>query len=399
MDMKKQNNFIVDWSSRALDYSKEDVATVVESMKNSDPLTQGKYLKIFESEFAKYLKVPNTFAVSNCTNALHIIAHLCHLKKGDEVIIPAHTFCATAIPFGSTGAKILWADIDPDTFLISSNSIECLITKKTRVIVPVHLYGLMADMNKIMDIAHDHNCLVVEDAAQALGGEYNGKKAGSIGDFGAYSFHGQKHITTLGEGGALTVKSEKLAKFVPGLRHNGVRSFDSQEDYWIPAMSNVDMDINGVWPFNYCLGEPQCALASSLLKELDSMNKIRSERAKKFKDALADYPELQFQLVPPNRKHAYHLLPARYTGKDITSHDFIKMMAFKYKVKVIVQYCPLYRYPLFKKMGFGSANCPNTDKFFDNMISFPFHLWMSERDYDYVIESTIKTLKSLRKEH
>ena len=397
MDMKNSNKFIVDWSGRALDYSQEDINAVIECMKNSDPLTQGKYLKTFESEFSKYLGVANTFATSNCTNALHIIAQLCNLKKDDEVIIPAHTFCATAIPFGSTGAKIVWADIDPDTFLISPDSIQNLITKKTKVIVPVHLYGLMADMDNIMKIARDNSCLVVEDAAQALGAEFNCQKAGSIGDFGVFSFHGQKHITTLGEGGALAVKSDKFARLIPGLRHNGVRPFDSQENYWTPAMSNVDLDIEGVWPFNYCLGEPQCALASSLLKKLDSMNEIRAVRAKKFKDALADYPELQFQLVPPNRKHAYHLLPARYIGKTVTSHDFIKKMAFKYNVKVIVQYYPLYRYPLFKKMGFGSANCPNTDKFFDNMVSFPFHLWMSEQNFNYMIESTIKTLQELRK--
>jgi len=395
--MKNLNEFIIDWSGRALDYSKDDIAAVVDSMKNSDPLTQGKYLKTFESDFSKYLGTSNTFAVSNCTNALHIIAQLCNLKKGDEVIIPAHTFCATAIPFGSIGAKIKWADIDPDTFLISPDSIRKLITKKTRVIVPVHLYGLMADMDNIMEIAREHNCLVVEDAAQALGAELNGKKAGTIGDFGAYSFHGQKHITTFGEGGAFTVKSDESAKLVPGLRHNGIRPFASQENYWTPAMSNVDLDIEGVWPYNYCLGEPPCALASSLLKQLDSMNKIRSERAKKFKDALADYPELQFQLVPPNRKHAYHLLPARFTSKTGTSHDFIKLMAFKYKIKIIVQYYPLYRYPLFKKMGFGVAKCPNTDKFFDNMVSFPFHLWMNEQNFDYMIESTIKSIQTIRK--
>jgi dTDP-4-amino-4,6-dideoxygalactose transaminase len=395
--MKSPDKFIVDWSGRALDYSEEDIAAVVGSMKNADPLTQGKYLKAFESEFADYLGVPNTFAVSNCTNALHIIARLSSLKKGDEVIIPAHTFCATAIPFASTGAKIVWADIDPETFLISPNSVENLISRKTRVIVPVHLYGLMADMDAIMKIGRDYNCLVVEDAAQALGAGYHGRKAGSIGDFGAYSFHGQKHLTTLGEGGALTVKSEESAQMVPGLRHNGVRPFDAQENYWTPAMSDVDMDIDGIWPFNCCLGEPQCALASSLLKKIDAMNKVRAKRAKKFRDALSGYPELQFQSVPPGRDHAYHLLPARFTGKTATSHDFIRMMAFTYRVKVIVQYYPLYRYPLFRKMGVGKAQCPETDKFFDNMVSFPFHLWMSDHDFDYMIESTIKTVQALRK--
>lgn len=392
------NDFIINWSGRGHDYTEDDIAAVIEAMKKSDPLTQGYYLRKFETELSNYLGTSNTFAVSNCTNALHIIAHLCNLKKGDEVIIPAHTFCATAIPFGSVGAKIIWADIDPETFLISPESIENVITKKTKVIVPVHLYGLMADMEKIMNIANENNCLVVEDAAQALGSEYQGKKSGSIGDFGAFSFHGQKHISSLGEGGALTIKSERLAKLVPGLRHNGVRSFEEQDDYWTPAMSNVDLDIANVWPFNYCIGEPQCALASSLLKKIDSMNKIRSERAKKFKDAVKDYPELKFQKVPINRKHAYHLLPARYTRNDANSHDFIKIMAYKYKIKTVVQYCPLYRYPLFKKMGFGHSNCPNTDYFFDNMVSFPFYLWMDEQIFEYMIESTINTLNFLRGE-
>ena len=396
--MEKQTDFTIDWSGKALDYTEEDIEAVVRAMKDADPLTQGKYLTQFESEFAKYNGISNAFAVSNCTNALHIIARLTGLKKGDEVIIPAHTFCATAIPFGSTGAKIVWADIDPDTFEVSPESIEQNITKKTKVIVPVHLYGLMADMEAIMDIAEDHNCLVVEDAAQALGGEYKGKKAGSIGDFGAYSFHTQKHLTTLGEGGVLTVKSEELAKLVLGLRHNGIRPYESQEHYWIPAMSNVDIDIESVWPFNFCIGEPQCALASSLLRRIDEMNNVREKRAKKFKDAMSNFPELKFQHVPNHCKHAYHLLPAKYDGRAFgkTNHDFIKIMAYKYKIKVIVQYCPLYRYSLFKKMGFSNANCPNTDEFYDNMVSFPFHLWMSEEQFDYMIDSTIKTLKTLR---
>ena len=396
--MGNKTDFIIDWSSRALDFTEEDIEAVVRAMKDADPLTQGKYLNQFETEFAKYNGIPNAFAVSSCTNAVHIIARLTGLKKGDEVIIPAHTFCATAIPFGSTGAKIVWADIEPDTLEVSPESIEENITKRTKVIVPVHLYGLMADMDAIMDIAEKHDCLVVEDAAQALGAEYMGKNAGSIGDFGAYSFHAQKHLTTLGEGGALTVKSEELAKLVPGLRHNGIRPYESQEHYWIPAMSNVDIDIESVWPFNFCMGESQCALASSLLKRLDEMNKVRTERAEKFKDAMSDFSELKFQYVPKDRKHAYHLLPAKYDGSAFgkTNHDFIKIMAYKYRIKVIVQYYPLYRYPLFKKMGFGNANCPNTDEFYDNMVSFPFHLWMSEEQFDYLVDSTIKTLRTLR---
>lgn len=392
-------DFVIDWSGRAFDYSEEEIAAVVDAMKNADPLTQGKHLRRFESDFAIYNGTPNSFAAANCTNALDLAALLSGLKEGDEVIIPAHTFCATAIPFARTGAKIVWADIDPDTRVVSAESIGRLMTAKTKVVVVVHLYGLMAEMDEIMRIAGERGCLVVEDCAQAIGAQYKGRKAGSIGDFGAFSFHGQKNLTTMGEGGMLTVKSDALAALVPGLRHNGVRPFGCErEHYWIPAMSDVDADIEGVWPYNFCIGEAQCALGSKLLERLDSMNDLRIRRAGLFIDALREFPELSFQKVSPHIRHVYHLLSAKYDGRETgkKSVDFIKLMAYEHKIKVIVQYYPLYRYPLFKKMGFGGADCPNTDEFFDNMVSFPFHIWMSGRDFDYMIEGAIKTLKTLR---
>lgn len=397
--VKKEGGFKIDWSGRAFHYSEDEINVVVEVMKTADPLTQGPHLNRFESDFTRYIGVGNCFAVANCTNALDLIAILSGLKKGDEVIIPAHTFCATAIPFARTNAKIVWADIDPDTRVISAKSIEKNITEKTKVIVVVHLYGLMADMGAIMSIASKNNCIVVEDCAQAIGAEYKGRKAGSFGDFAAFSFHGQKSLTTLGEGGMLVVKSDELAKFVPGLRHNGVRPFNfTREDYWVPAMSDVDMDIEGVWPYNFCINEIQCALGSKVLERIDEMNNLRIERAIRFKNALKDFPELSFQRVGSDYKHVYHLLSAKYDGRKYgrRNHDFIKIMAYEHKIKVIVQYYPLYRYPLFQKMGFGSADCPNTDDFFDNMVSFPFHVWMTEEDFDYMIECTIKTLKRLR---
>lgn len=397
--MKNKNNFIIDWSGKAFNYNDAEIGAVVEAMKNADPLTQGKYLKKFESDFAVYNGTPNSFAVSNCTNALDLIATLSGLKKEDEVIIPAHTFCATAIPFGRTGAKIVWADIDPDTRVISAESIEKNITKKTKAIVAVHLYGLMADMEAIASIAKKHKCILIEDCAQAVGAEYKGKKSGSFGDFAAFSFHGQKSLTTMGEGGMLVLKSEELAKKVPGLRHNGVRPYAfEREHYWIPAMSDVDLDMDKIWPYNFCINEIQCALGSKLLERLDEMNNLRIERAHRFKEALKGFPEITFQKVNPGFKHVYHLLSAKYDGKKYnkTNSDFIKLMAYEYKIKVIVQYYPLYRYPLFKKMGFGNVTCPNTDEFFDNMVSFPFHYWMSDKDFDYMIDSTIKTLKKLR---
>ncbi|MDO8525518.1 MAG: DegT/DnrJ/EryC1/StrS family aminotransferase [Candidatus Omnitrophota bacterium] len=397
--MKEKVEFRIGWSGRAFKYSEEEIASVVEAMKDADPMTQGRYLEKFESGFARYNRTPNSFAVANCTNALDLAAVLSGLKKGDEVIIPAHTFCATAIPFARRGARIVWADIDASTRVISAESVKKLMTGKTKVIVIVHLYGLMADMDEIMKMGRKNNCIVVEDCAQAIGAEYDGRKAGSIGDFGAFSFHGQKSLTTLGEGGMLTVKSDELAGKVPGLRHNGVRPFQyDREHYWMPAMSDVDMDVEGAWPYNFCINEVQCALGAKALERLDEMNNSRIKRAGRFAAALAEFPELSFQKVSPRHKHVYHLLSAKYDGRSFgkNRNDLIKMMAYEHKIKMIVQYYPLYRYPLFKKMGFGEADCPNTDDFFANMVSFPFHHWMSENDFDYMIDRTLKTLKSLR---
>ncbi len=397
--MQEPNPYKIPWSGKSVEYTPEEIEAVVQALKKADPLTQGKYLKEFETKFSEYLGVRHSFAVSSATAALELAAILCRLTKDDEVIIPAHTFCATAIPFARTGAKIVWADIDADTRLVTRQTLEKLITPKTKVIVVVHLYGLMAKMDEIMELAQFRGILVVEDVAQAIGAEYKGKKAGTWGDFGCFSFHGQKSINTMGEGGMVVVRDEERVKLVPGLRHNGVRPFPpGREKYWVPAMSDVDFDIDGFWPYNFCIGEVQCALGVEILKTIDQQNDRRRMRAKKFIAAFKEYPELSFQFVGEEKMHAWHLLSARYDGKRYrkTNHDVIELLAEKYGIKTVVQYHPLYRYPMFKKAGFGTANCPNTDEFFDNMVSFPFHLWMSETDFDYLIDSVKKALEELR---
>ena len=399
--MQEPNPYKIPWSGRSVEYTSAEIDAVVNAMKTADPLTQGKYLKEFESKFSEYLGVKNSFAVSSATAALELAAILTRVGKGDEVIIPAHTFCATAIPFARTGAKVVWADIDRDTRIVTAKTLEKCITKNTKVIVVVHLYGLVANMPEIMALAQKYNILVVEDCAQAIGAEYQGKKAGAYGDFACFSFHCQKSINTLGEGGMLVVKSDEKAKLVPGLRHNGVKPYPAGRDrYWVPAMSNVDFDIEGFFPYNFCIGEVQCALGIEILKTIDAQNQKRKERAKKLIDALKEYPELSFQKAEDGqgKMHVYHLLSAQYDGKKFgkTRNDLIELLAVKYQIKTVVQYYPLYRYPLFQKTGFGTADCPNTDEFFDNMISFPFHIWMPDADFEYLIDSTKKSLEELR---
>lgn len=391
-------NFKINFSGRGLDYTDKELDTIRDVARDADPLTQGSYLTEFEDCLKKYLRVNNAFGLTNAASALELIAVLSGIGPGDEVIIPSHTYCATAIPFGRTGANIVWADIDPETFVISVEDVKRKITENTKMVVVVHLYGLACDLENIMKVCSNNNLILVEDCAQAFGAKYKGNQVGSFGDYACFSLHAQKNISTLGEGGVLVVKDSKKAALVPGLRHNGHASYGHRDQYWKPAMTNIDIDIDGIWPFNYSMNEVQAALGSKLIKRLDSLNNKRRQRAIRFINEMNAFPELVFQKTESDLQNSYHLLPARYDGKKFgkNNDDLIHLLSEKYLIKAIVQYYPLNRYPLFEKMGFGFANCPNTDLFFDNMISFPFHIHMNEDDFNYMISSTKSALNELR---
>ena len=261
-----------------------------------------------------------------------------------------------------------------------------------------HLYGYAADMEAIMKVAEKHNILIVEDVAQAMGSEVNGRKVGTFGDIGIFSFHSHKNMTTLGEGGMIVVKDEKYAQILPMMRHNGHCTFPFERiDYWIPAMGNVDfpeLDGANLWPSNYCIGEIECALGIKLLERIDKMNAEKRTRAVHFIDSLKDYTELKFHRVDSTR-HNYHLLVACMMRGD--RNEFIRKMYNEKGIKCVVQYYPLNRYPLYQKVGLGNADCPNADRFFDNMISFPFHHWLSNEDLQYMLESTKNVLDQMRR--
>lgn len=388
-------NFKIPFSGRAHTYTEEETQTVVEVMQSADVLTQGQYLQRFQSKFCQYTGAKHAFAVNNATAALELTAQMCQFNTSDEVIIPAHTYTATAYPFLKNNAKIVWADIDQKTRVVTAQSLEKCITKNTKVIIVVHLYGYCADMPAIMELASKNKLLVVEDAAQALGAKLNNQMAGTFGDFGVFSFHSHKNLTTLGEGGMLVVNSKEYADIIPKLRHNGHCDFSfEREHYWIPAMGNVNLpELNGQYllPNNFCIGEVECALGIKLLDRIDKINQEKRDRAIIFIDAIKDIPDLIFHKEDSNR-HNYHLLVAKFiNGKR---DRFITKMS-EIGIQCVVQYYPLYRYDLYKKLGYGKATCPNTDEFFDNMVSFPFQHLMSDSDFNYMVDSTKKILLGL----
>lgn len=389
----------VPFPGRQHGYSEEAIKAVVDVMRNTEGQTQGKYLAEFENVFKQYTGAKNVFAVDNCTNALRLAAILCNLKKDDEVLIPAYTFCATAIPFGMTGAKIVWTDIDKRYRVVDTKDIERKITNKTKAIVVVHLLGMPVDMPAILKIAQKHNLRVVEDCAQAPGASINGQKVGTFGDFGCFSFHGAKSFTTLGEGGMFTVKSDEDAKLVMGLRHNGCRAFtEIRERYWDPAMSNVDIDIPGVWPNNFCIGEAQCAAGIAELKHLDKYNSTLIAQAKKLKTLLSDVKELSFHEIPDGYHHVYHQFVLHFDGSTIkkTRNDLMDILTKKCKIRAIVQYYPLYRYPLFQKLGAAEHDCPVLEKWWNNSFSFPWWCGMDDDTLNYLAESTKNAIAELK---
>ena len=392
----------INFSGRSIRYTEDEIAVVVEAMRNAEPLTQGKYLAAFEKAFAAYIGVPqdgtqHCFAVMNGASALELSAQLCNFQPGDEVIMPSHTFTASAYPYLKHGATMVWADVDPVTHVVTAETIAARITPRTRAIVVVHLYGYVADMPAIMDLARSHGILVVEDAAQSIGASVDGRMSGTWGDMGTFSFHSHKNFTTLGEGGMLVVRDPKLAALVPMLRHNGHCGYpEPRPNYWTPAMGNVDMpELDGtmLWPSNYCLGEVECALGIKLLERIDTINAEKRARAIRFIDGLKDFPELEL-LREDSPRHNYHLLAGCL--KNGRRDDFMHIMAEEKGIKCVVQYIPLNRYDFYRKIGLGQANCPNADSFFDTQVSFPFQHWMSEEDFEYMLAATREVLERLR---
>lgn len=266
----------------------------------------------------------------------------------------------------------------------------------------VHLLGMPVDMPAIMNIAKKHNLRVIEDCAQAPGASIDGKMVGTFGDFGCFCWHSGIQITTLGEGGILTVKSDEEAKLVAGLRFNGCRPFEGErERYWDPAMSNVDLDMEGVWPNNFCIGEAQCAVGIEELKTLDEINDTLIAQATKLRAALADVKELSFQEIPDGYRHVFHQFVLHFDGASIgkTRNDLMDILVNEYKIRVIVQYYPLYRYPLFQKLGTGQHNCPVLESWWDSSFSLPWWSGMPNDILDYLVSCVKEAIKELKRKY
>lgn len=278
---------------------KDEIADAITNTLDGMDLVLGPNVRAFEAEFATYCGTQHAVGVASGTDALCLALRACGIRPGDEVITVSHTFVATAEAIVQLGAVPVFVDVDPDTYTLDPACLKAAITSRTRAIVPVHLYGQMADMDAIMCIAERHGLMVVEDACQAHGADLRGRRAGSIGDSAAFSFHIWSNLGAFGDAGAVTTNSRAVAEQVRVLRDHGASvKFQHQE--------------TGV---NSHLDELQAAVLRVKLRRLNAWNALRRAHARTYAQQLAD-TALEVPLVRPGSTHVYNTFVVRTDDRD-----------------------------------------------------------------------------------
>ena len=346
------------WSGRSHNFSDNEVKYLTNVIRTADPLTNGKELRIFEKELKKYLKVKNVFATSSAAASLEIIALLLNLKKNDEIIIPAHTYCASAISFARNGAKIIWADIDFASRVVSENDIIKKINKNTKAIVIVHLYGFMFNVSKLKRKINK-KIKIIEDCAQAQGATFKKKKVGTLGITGCYSFYPTKILGAYGDGGFVTTNNKNLYLKIRRLRFYGMEQMDSSK-WWNKKYFAVE---NGT---NSRLSEIQAAILNIKIKYLNTFIKKRIKIAKMYDSGITN-PKIIKPFENKNNRHVYHLYVVACDNRD----SVLKIMK-ENKISLGIQYpYPIHKMFAYKKSTY--SDLTNTENFSKKIFSLPIY--------------------------
>ena len=344
----------------------EEIENVVEVLK-SGMIAQGPKVAEFEEKFAKWVGAKYAVATNSGTAALHVALLSCGIGPGDEVITTPFTFIATGNAIVYTGATPVFADIDLETYNIDPETIEDLITDKTKAILPVQLYGQSADMDKIREIAKKHDLLVIEDAAQAHGAMYNDEKVGNMGDMACFSFYPTKNMTT-SEGGMITTNNKELAEKARVFRAHG---------------SNIKYKHDEIG-YNFRSSDIAAAIGLAQLDKIDEFNEKRINNANYLNEGLKDVEGVITPASPENRKHVYHQYTIRVTKGN--RDDWVDILTEKGIGSGIHYPIPLYNQPIYKELGF-TGSAPNAELAADTVISLPVHPSLSKEDLDLVIEA------------
>jgi dTDP-4-amino-4,6-dideoxygalactose transaminase len=352
---------------------KDEVAVAIQNVLDTCSFIGGKPLEEFEAAFAKYCDSRYAIGMANGTDALHLVVRALGIGAGDEVITAANSFIASASSIEMANATPVFVDIDPVTYTIDPAKIEAAITPRTKAIIPVHLYGQAADMDPIMEIARRHNLYVIEDAAQAHGTEYKGKRIGSIGDVACFSFYPGKNLGAYGDGGAVTTNDPELVKRLNQLRDHG-------------RMSKYEHAMVG---YNSRLDSLQAAILSVKLRYIDSWNSKRMEIAGWYGELLA-----QSGLVLPSARsgsnHIYHLYVVQTSDRAAIQQHLADA-----QVATGIHYpVPLHLQPAFKHLGYKQGDMPVTEAAAERLLSLPMFPELTREQVEYIVEHLLAAIPS-----
>lgn len=347
---------------------KDEIGAAIQKILDSQSFIMGPEISELEKAIAKYSGTKFGVGVTSGTDALFLSLKALGIGVGDEVITTPFTFIATGGAIYNSGATPVFCDIDPRTFNIDPDKIKSKITKRTKALMPVHLYGLMADMDPIMTIAKKSGLKVVEDNAQSIGATYNGKVAGSIGDTGCISFFPGKNLGAYGDAGMIVTSDESLAQKLKVLRVHG-----SKIRY-----------VHEMIGFNCRLDNLQAAILLVKLKYLDGWTKKRQENASYYNSQFAGLP-VQAPYVPEGYSHVYHQYTLRVPGQ----RDALMQHLNENGIEARVYYpIPLHLQECFKTLGYKKGDFPETEKAMAEALSIPIDAELRPEQKDYIVSQT-----------
>jgi perosamine synthetase len=356
----------------------EEVQAVVKVLRSgmlTSGLGAGPQVTDFEKSFADFACTKHAVAVNTGTAALHSAVLAVGVKHGDEVILPSFTFVATAEAIVLAGAKPVFADIDPKTYNLSPSAVEKLITKKTKAIMPVDLYGFSADMKPLREIATTHSLAIVEDAAQAHGTTYGGKPAGAFADAACWSLYASKNITT-GEGGIVTTNNDQIAETLRMIRTHGEKA----------KYSSLMLGTN------YRMSEIQAAIGNVQLKKLASFITKRRQNAIKLTKILSKNSKLVLPYESTDRLHSWYLYTAKLKdGTEDKRNHLIEELKKKGIGAEVYYINPVHQMPFYRE-NFGSAKLPETEKASKQVFSLPIHPGVTEDQIQFIGETVLSLL-------
>ncbi len=365
----------------------EEINRVAEVLR-SGMLAQGKLVEEFEEEFASYVGSKYAIAVSNGTAALHVALISLGIGPGDEVAVPSYTFYATASSVILSGARPVFVDVDPRTGTMDPNDLERKLTSKVRAVVPVHIHGHPADLDAIRDVIGDREVFILEDAAQAHGALYKGRKVGSLGEAGAFSFYPTKNMTT-GEGGIITTDDEYVYSRARAIRDQG--QISKYEHHYVG--------------FNYRMTEINAAIGLVQLRKLDEFNSRRREIASRYTEELSGVVDTPFNA--DWAEPVWHLYPVRVGPK----RDEVVMMLRERGVLARPAYpMPLQRQPVMSKLSdreynylhvlfegveYSDVETPNAERLTREVLYLPIFHCMRDDEVDKVIREVKEVMRSI----